>query len=136
MAIVKDYLDPNAAAYTDDEIVGKVNTATVNITRAGAIEGTAASALDSDDISEGASNKYDTGAPPTTTDDLNEGSTNKYDTGVPPTATETKDAIVAMTDDEREIVISRPTTGQFKVYAIQRHTDGKSEIERSDTAES
>jgi len=68
MGIVKDYLDPNAAAYTDDEIVGKVNTATANITRAGSIEGTAASALDSDNISEGTSNKYDTGVPPTATE--------------------------------------------------------------------
>ena len=115
MAIVKDYLDPNAASYTDDEIVGKVNTATSNITRAGSIEGTAASALDTDDITEG---------------------TAKYDTGVPLTAVQTKDAIVAMADDDREIVISRPTIGQFKVYAMQRHTDGKSEVERSDTAES
>ena len=116
MAIVKDYLDPNAASYTDDEIVGKVNAATANITRAGSIAGTAASALDSDDIGEGTSNKYDT--------------------GVPLTAVQTKDAIVAMADDDREIVVSRPTIGQFKVYAIQRHTDGKTETERSDTAES
>ena len=116
MAIVKDYLDPNAASYSDDEIVGKVNTATVNITRAGSMEGTAASALD--------------------TDDIGEGSSNKYDTGVPPNANQTKDAIVAMADDDREIVISRPVTNQFKVYAIQRHSDGKTEIERSDTAES
>ena len=52
------------------------------------------------------------------------------------TGTEVKDLIVALDDDDREIVISRPTTGQFKVYAIQRHTDGKTESERSDTAES
>ena len=78
MAIQSMQLDPNAASYTDDEIVGKINTASANITRAGCIEGTAASALDSDDIGEGSSNLYDTGAPPTTTDDLSEGSTNKY----------------------------------------------------------
>ena len=116
MGIVKDYLDPNATTYTDDEIVGKVNSATANLTRAGCIEGTAVSALDSDDIGEGSSNKYDT--------------------GVPLTAVQTKDAIVAMDDDDRELIISRPTTGQFKVYAIQRHTDGKTETERSDVAES
>lgn len=136
MAIEKVYLDPNAAAYTDDEIVGKVNTATANITRAGSIEGTAASALDSDDIVEGASNKYDTGAPPTDTDDLPEGSSNKYDTGTPPTAAETRDAIVAMADDDRKLIISRPQTGQKKIYAIQTHSDGKQEIEQNDTAES
>jgi len=136
MAIEKVYLDPNAAAYTDDEIVGKVNTATANITRAGSVEGTAASALDSDDIGEGAVNKYDTGAPPANTDELTEGSANKYDTGVPPTATETKDAIVAMADDDREILITRPTVGQKRIYAVQTHSDGKQEIEQSDTPES
>jgi len=136
MGTVTDYLDPNAASYTDDEIVGKVNAATANITRAGSIEGTAASDLDTDDISEGTANKYDTGTPPTTTDDLNEGSTNKYDTGVPPTATETMDAIVAMADDDREIVITRPITGQFKLYAVERQDDGTYAMERSDTAES
>ena len=116
MGIEKVYLDPNAASYTDDEIVGKVNTATANITKAGAIESTALSGIDSDDIGEGA--------------------TNKYDTGVPLTAVQTKDAIVAMADDDREIVISRPTSGQKKIYAIQTHTDAKQEVEQSDTAES
>jgi len=136
MAIEKVYLDPNATTYTDDEIVGKVNTATANITRAGSIEGTAASALDSDDISEGVSNKYDTGAPPASTDELAEGVVNKYDTGAPPTATEIRDDIVGLADDEREIVISRPTSGQKKIYALQGHSDGKTEVEQSDTAES
>jgi len=34
----KMLLDPNAVAYTDDEIVGKVNTAAANITRTDAVE--------------------------------------------------------------------------------------------------
>ncbi len=55
---------------------------------------------------------------------------------VNPTGGDMRDAIVALADDDREIVISRPTSGQFKVYAMQRHSDGKSEVERSDTAES
>ena len=116
MAIEKVYLDPNAASYTDDEIVGKVNAATANITKAGAIEATALSDIDSDDIGEGVANLYDT--------------------GVPLTAVQTKDAIVAMADDDREIIISRPTTGQKKIYAVQTHSDGKQEVEQSDTAES
>ena len=41
MAIQSFQLDPDAQAYTDDEIVGKVNTAAVNITRAGSVEATA-----------------------------------------------------------------------------------------------
>lgn len=92
MGIVKDYLDPNAAAYAD--------LADLDATAASKLAG------------------IDAGAE------------------VNPTGTEMKDAIVALSDDEREILISRPTTGQFKAYAIQRHTDGTTEIERSDTAES
>ena len=38
MAIVRETLDPNAAAYTDDEIVGKINTASVAIDRADALD--------------------------------------------------------------------------------------------------
>ena len=37
-----------------------------------------------DDLTEGATKKYDTGVPPADTDDLPEGTANKYDTGVPP----------------------------------------------------
>jgi len=38
MAIASMELDPNAVAYTDDEIVEKINTATVPIDRADAID--------------------------------------------------------------------------------------------------
>ena len=38
MAIQYMELDPNAAVYSDDEIVGKINTATVKITRVDAIQ--------------------------------------------------------------------------------------------------
>ncbi|GAH15695.1 unnamed protein product, partial [marine sediment metagenome] len=37
-----------------------------------------------DDLTEGAVAKYDTGVPPASTDELAEGAANKYDTGVPP----------------------------------------------------
>ena len=38
MAIQSMQLDPNAASYTDDEIVGKINSATAAITREGALD--------------------------------------------------------------------------------------------------
>lgn len=38
MAIQSMQLDPNAASYMDDEIVGKVNAATAAITRADAVD--------------------------------------------------------------------------------------------------
>lgn len=130
MGIVKDYLDPNAVAYTDDEIVGKVNTATANVTRAGSVEA-AARPIEIGEV----------GATELAGEEFTTVEQSKL-TGIEDSATadqtgaEVKDAIVALPDDDREIVISRPTTGQFKVYAVQRHTDGKSEVERSDTAES
>lgn len=37
MAIVSFQLDPNAQSYTDDEIVGKINSASAAITREGAL---------------------------------------------------------------------------------------------------
>ena len=130
MAIEKVYLDPNAASYTDDEIVGKVNTATANITRAGSIEGTAASALDLDDIGEGSANKHLTSTKDTKLTGIEDSATADQ------TGAEVRDAIVGLADDDRQIVISRPTSGQKKIYAVQTHSDGKQEIEQSDTAES
>jgi hypothetical protein len=38
MAIQSMQLDPNAASYTDDEIVGKINTASAAITREAALD--------------------------------------------------------------------------------------------------
>lgn len=63
-----------------------------------------ADAKDSDDLPEGAANKYDTGVPPADTDELSEGAANKYDTGVPPADLEAlPDGATrkAMTDTEK-----------------------------------
>jgi len=140
MAIQSMQLDPNAASYTDDEIVGKVNAATANITRSGAIDGTALSGVDTDDIGEGTSNKYDTGTPPSTTDDLTEGSTNKYmvsDDGVVTAINNASSAITreaALSQDDLNIVKSNPAGGEYLVKNIQRDSSGKLDIEYDDTA--
>lgn len=58
----------------------------------------------SDDLTEGTTNKYDTGEPPASTDELAEGATNKYDTGEPPADLEAlPDGATrkAMTDTEK-----------------------------------
>lgn len=130
MAIEKVYLDPNAAAYTDDEIIGKVNTATANITRAGSVEATARP-IESGEVgvTELAGEEF------TTAEQTKLGAVEDSATA-DQTGAEVKDLIVALVDDEREIIISRPTTGQKKIYAIQTHSDAKQEIEQSDTAES
>ena len=129
MAIEKVYLDPNATAYTDDEIVGKVNTAASNITRASSVSA-AARPIGTGEV--GATQLADEAYTSTEKTKL---------TGIEDSATadqtgaEVRDAIVGLADDDRKIVISRPTTGQKKVYAVQTHSDGKQEIEQNDTAE-
>ena len=129
MAIEKVYLDPNAAAYTDDDIVGKVNTAAVNITRAGAVVA-AARPIETGEVgpTELAGEEF-TAAEQTKLTGI------EADAKDDQTGTEIKDAIVALPDDNREILISRPQVGQKKIYAIQTHSDGKQEIEQNDTPE-
>jgi len=53
MAIQTMELDPNAQSYTDDEIVGKINSATADITRADAVN--------ADAVFDGTTNKAYTG---------------------------------------------------------------------------
>lgn len=123
MAIEKVYLDPNAAAYTDNEIVGKVNTASANISRANAVEEASLPV-------ESATFQKVTETETTKLAGIDEGAE------VNPAATEIRDSIVGLADDDRQIVVTRPTTGQKKIYAVQGHSDGKTEVEQSDTAES
>lgn len=61
MAIQSMQLDPNAQSYTDDEIVGKVNSATAAISRSDAIDGAALGDCDLDDVADGTTNKGYTG---------------------------------------------------------------------------
>jgi len=127
MAIQSMQLDPNAASYTDDEIVGKVNSATANITRAGSIEGTAASALDSDDIGEGSGNLYDTGEPiPALTDDEVVTAINNASNSI------TREA--ALSQDDLNIVKTAPAGGEFSVKNIHRDSAGLLDIEYDDVA--
>jgi len=143
-------LDPNAQSYTDDEIVGKVNAAAVAITRADAIDGAALGGVDTDDIAEGAGNKYDTGAPPADLDALADGTTYKKISAAEQTklgtiedsatadqtGAEVRDLIVGLGDTERQIVITDPASGEYTVIAIQRDSTGKLKVEYDDVAES
>jgi len=143
-------LDPNAQSYTDDEIVGKVNSATANITRSDSVESAAVdlSGKDTDDLSEGTGNKYDTGAPPADLDALADGSTYKKMLATEQTklgtiedsatadqsGAEVRDLIVGLSDTTRQIVLTDPTTGQFPVIAVHRAADGKLEVDYDDVA--
>jgi len=129
MAIEKVYLDPNAQAYTDDEIVGKVNTATATITRASSVSA-AARPIGAGEV--GATELADEAY---TTTEKTKLSGIEAGAEVNPSGADMRDAIVALPDLERDLIISRPTTGQKKIIAIQTHTNGKQEVEQNDTPE-
>jgi len=106
-------------------------------------------AKDSDDLPEGSTNKYDTGAPPSDLDGLPDGTTRKAMsdtektklTGIEEGATddqtgaEIRDSVVALGDTERKIVITEPQTGEFKVTGVHRNAAGNLEYDYDDVAE-
>jgi Cu/Ag efflux protein CusF len=121
MGIQKVYLDPNAQSYTNNQIVDKVNAASNQVTRAAAVS--------ADSLQDGTTNNAYTLTEKTKLSGIAAGAQ------VNPTAAQIRDGIVGLADLDRTIVISRPTSGQKKIVAIQTHSDGKTEIEQNDTAE-
>ena len=114
MAIVNMVLDPNAASYTDDQIVGKVNTATANITRAGSVSAAARP------IATGEVGDTELGAFTVTNSELSAG-----------VAAANLDA---MSDTARGYIKTSPSTGEFPVVAVQRAADGKLDIDYDNVA--
>ena len=114
MTIASFQLDPNATSYTDDEIVGKVNTASTDITRAGCVDPSArpieALEVDTAELADGAVTN------------------GKAD------ATLAKDNLNAMADAARGYVRTLPTTGEFPVIQVQRDSTGLLEVEYDDVA--
>lgn len=138
MATQSMTLDPNAQSYTDDQIVGKVNSATAQITRASSVAAAArplaAGEVDATAIAAGAI-KTKLGAE----SDGNKlvsaslaaaaGVTNaQVATGL------AKSSLDAMTDTARGYIKTSPVTGQFKVIAIERDATGKLKAEYDDVA--
>jgi len=114
-------LDPNAQSYTDDEIVGKVNNATATITRVGF--------TDLDKIDEGTTNKTYTDTEKTKLSGIEDNAKDDQ------TDTEIRDLIVGIAEADRQIVITDPQSGEFKVLAVQRDSTGKLKVEYDDVAE-
>ena len=104
MAIQTMVLDPNAAAYTDDEIVGKINSASSQITRSGAVSAAARPLEDAEVTSA------------------------KLDSGV------AKANLDSMSDTDRGYIKTNPTSGQYKVVSVERASDGKLQASYDDTA--
>ena len=141
MAIVSILLDPAAVVYTDDEIVGKINAAAVNISRADAVESAAVdlSGKDTDALTEGAVNKYDTGPPPTDLDEVPDSATrfaaaeanakDDLDGG------EIRDLVKGLADGEREIVLTAPITAEHRVISVEVDGDLKLKADYDETPE-
>lgn len=102
MAIQSFQLDPNAQSYTDDEIVGKINSATADITRADSVAA--------------AARPIGTG----------EVTSTHVASGV------AKANLDAMADTARGYIKTAPTTGEFKIISIQRAADGKADLDYDD----
>lgn len=138
MALQSMLLDPNAASYTDDEIVGKVNTASAQITRASSVAAAARPIADG----EVATAKIAAGAIKAKLAAETDG--NKLTSSELATAAAiasgqvasgvAKANLDAMTDTARGYIKTSPTSGQFKVIAIERQADGKLKTEYDDVA--
>jgi len=114
MAIASMVLDPNAAAYTDDEIVGKINSASATITRASCVSAAARPIADAE-VTEA---KIDSNAV----------------TNAKLASSAAKDNLDALSDTARGYIKTSPTSGEFKVVNIQRDSDGKLDIDYDDVA--
>lgn len=114
MAIVSMLLDPNAASYTDDQIVDKINLATTDITRASSVSAAARPLT----VGEVGSTELAAGA--VTNTEL--------------AGTAAKDNLDALADTSRGYVKTNPTTGEFPVISIHRQADGKMDIEYDNVA--
>ncbi len=144
MAVVEMELDPNAVSYTDNEIVGKVNTATANITRASSVSAAArpiaASEVTETELAANAvtNTKVATGAA-ISADKLADGTTNKVFTATDDTklgtiednatadqtGAEIQTAILGLSDSVRKLIKTDPQTGEFTVLSLQRKSTGK-----------
>lgn len=138
MATQSMTLDPDAQSYTDDEIVGKINTAAAQITRASSVAAAARpiAALEVDDtkLAAGAIKTKLAGEV-----DGNKLTTSELAavagiTNAQAAAGLAKANLDAMVDTERGYIKTSPTTGQFKVVAIERQADGKAKIDYDDVA--
>ena len=122
MSIVSMTLDPNAASYTDDEIVAKVNAASAAITRA--------SAVSADALADGTTNKAYTATEKTKLTGI-EASATADQTGA-----EVQTAILGLADADRRLIKTSPGTGEFYVLNVQRDATGKLDIDYESVAKS
>ena len=114
MTIASMQLDPAATSYTDDEIVGKVNSASADITRAGSVDATARP------IEAGEVDETELAANAVTNAKL--------------ASSAAKDNLDALGDTVRGYVQTDPQTGEFPIVAVQRDASGDLDIDYDDVA--
>ena len=114
MAIQSFQLDPNAASYTDDQIIGKINSASDTISRASAVDA-AARPIASGEV--GAT-------------ELAVGAVGSTELGAGVAAAN----LDAMADTARGYIQTNPAVGEFPVVAIHRDAAGLTDIEYDDVA--
>jgi hypothetical protein len=118
MAIQSMQLDPNAASYTDDEIVGKVNAATAKV--------------DADQVEDGTTNKVFTATDETKLSGIEDNATadqtgDEVITAINAGSTAiTREA--ALSQDDLNIIKTNPAAGEFKIKNIHRDSAGKADI--------
>lgn len=125
MTIQSMQLDPNAASYSDDEIVSKVNAATAKV--------------DADRVEDGSTNKVYTGTEQTKLGSVAEGAeVNPDGDGVVALINSGSDPITredALSQDDLKIIKTNPVSGEFQIKNIHRDAAGKMDIEYEDTPE-
>ena len=138
MAIASMQLDPNAASYTDNQIVGKVNTATDQITRASSVAAAARP------IATGEVGSTELAAGAIKTKLGGEADGNKLVsaslaaaagvTNAQVAVGQAKASLDAMADTARGYVKTNPAATEFKVISIHRQADGKLDVEYDEVA--
>ena len=131
-------LDPNAVSYTNDEIVGKVNAAAANITRAGAVSAAARPIA----VGEVSATELAAGAIKTKLNGEADGS--KLTTSELAAAAGVTNAQVAagaakanldaMADTARGYIKTDPAATEFKVISVHRQANGKFGVKYDDVA--
>lgn len=137
-AIQSMVLDPNAQSYTDDEIVGKINTATAQVTRASSVAPAArpigASEVDATAIATGAIKTKLTAEADGNKLTASELAAAAAIASGQVAAGVAKANLDAMADTARGYIKTSPTTGQFKIISIERKADGKANVQYDDIA--
>jgi len=138
MALQSMTLDPNAASYTDDQIVGKINSATATITRASSVSAAArpigTSEVGATNLAAGAiKTKLGTEADG---DKLVSASLAAAAgiTNAQVAAGLAKANLDALADTARGYIKTNPAAGQFKIISIERTAAGLQKADYDDVA--